>query len=100
MQHKLGVHWIKTHGRPEDLDYVRRLQPLSVKLVAGDVPDVQWVSDTYQAAPHALLVLRSHAMSEQKQDVVDNPAGTGERHANEWRQHVDKLRQQAQQRGR
>lgn len=98
MNHKLGVHWIKQHGRPEDLEFIRRLQPPSIKLVAGDVPDVQWISDTHQAAPQALLVLRSHAMSEQKSDMAADPAGTGKRHAAEWAGHVERLRNEAKRR--
>jgi uncharacterized protein YgiM (DUF1202 family) len=93
--HKIGVHWIKTHGRPEDLQYVRDLQPRSIKLVSTSVPDVQWISDTYQAAPDALLVLRDWALSEQKSDMVNDPAGTGRRHAQEWRQHIEELRNEA-----
>lgn len=98
MNHKLGVHWIKVHGRPEDLEFIRRLQPLSVKLVAGDVPDVQWISDTFQAAPNTLIVLRSHAMSEQKSDVAADSAFTGRRHAQEWGNHIEKLRNEAKRR--
>lgn len=98
MQHKLGVHWIKTHGRPEDLKFIRDLQPPSVKLVAADVPDVQWVSDTYQAAPNTLIVLRSWAMSEQKGDMAADPAGTGKRHAREWSGHIERLRTEAKRR--
>lgn len=98
MNHKLGVHWIKQHGRPEDLEFIRRLQPPSIKLVAGDVPDVQWISDTHQAAPQALLVLRSHAMSEQKSDMAADPVGTGKRHAAEWAGHVERLRNEAKRR--
>lgn len=78
---------------------MRDLQPPSVKLVDPNVPDVQWVSDTFVAAPHAWLVLRSHAMSEQKGDVMRDVAGTGARHAGEWRMHVDTLRAEAQRRG-
>lgn len=99
MNHKIGVHWIKTHGRPQDLDYVRQLQPPSIKLVAGDVPDVQWISDTFVAAPNALLLLRSHAMSEQKSDMAQSPIATGVRHAQEWRKHIDRRRLEATQRG-
>ncbi len=95
MQHKLGVHWIKQHGRPEDLEFIRRLQPPSIKIVASDVPDVQWISDTHKAAPEALIVLRSWAMSEQKGDMAADPVGTGKRHAAEWAGHVEKLRNEA-----
>lgn len=99
MNHKFGVHWINAHGRPADHAFVRDLQPLSIKLVAGDVPDVQWVSDAHRAAPNALIVLRSHAMSEQKDDQRLAPQATGVRHAHEWRKHVDKLRAEANRRG-
>lgn len=99
MQHKIGMHWINVHGRPVDVDYLRALRPLSVKLVAGDVPDVQWIADTYAAAPESVIVLRSHAMSEQKADMASAPVATGIRHAREWRGHIDRLRAQAAERG-
>ncbi len=98
MNHKIGVHWIRTHGRPEDYDYILRLQPPSAKLIAGDVPDPQWISDVCRAAPNTLLVLRSWAMSEQKGDMATDPAGTGRRHATEWNSHVEKLRNEAKRR--
>lgn len=96
MMHKVGVHWIPVHNRRGDLDYIRRLQPRSVKIVN---PDVQQVSDAFQAVPNALFVLRDHALSEQHDDVARDPVGTGIRHARELAAWVNRLMAQARERG-
>lgn len=93
---KLGVHWIPIHGRPEDLDFIGQLQPLSVKIVN---PDVQRVADVHRVAPQALIVVRDHPRSEQHDDVRMNPEATGVRHAEEFRRDIDLWRQQATERG-
>lgn len=94
--HKLGVHWIPVHNRRGDVEYIRRLQPRSVKIVN---PDVQQVSDAFVAAPGALFVLRDHALSEQHGDVARDPVGTGVRHARELAAWVGRMEGQARERG-
>lgn len=94
--HKLGVHWIPVHNRRGDVEYIRRLQPRSVKIVN---PDVQQVSDAFLAAPGALFVLRDHALSEQHGDVARDPVGTGVRHARELAAWVGRMEGQARERG-
>lgn len=93
---KLSVHWNPVHNRPGDLDFIRRLQPRSVKIIN---PDVQQVSDVFAAVPGTLIVLRDHAKSEQKDDMRNAPGATGHRHGTEWRSQVDNFRRQAQERG-
>lgn len=96
MTNILGVHWIPIHNRSGDLDYMRRLQPGSVKIVD---PDVTQISRVHEAAPGALIVLRNHPRSEQHDDVRRNSAETGKRHAQEWRRDVDRYWSEAGQRG-
>jgi len=79
-RHRYGIHWLNVHDRSHDKDHVRQLGPSAIKLVAGDVPDVSWVSWTHEVVPNdCLIILRSHAMSEQKQDMSLEPIKTGER---------------------
>ena len=54
----------------------------------GGNPDYQWVKDNL---PGSLVIARDHAMSEQKSDMLADPAGTGARHAWEWSEKADTL---------
>ena len=94
--HKLAIHSIPLNGRPGDLDYARQLQPRSIKIVD---PDVQKASDFHKAAPGALMTLRNHPISEQKDDMRRDPTGTGRRHAQELADWVDAMNDQAASRG-
>lgn len=82
--HKLGVHWIPYHGRNTDMDYIQALKPSAIKLVDPDPERVrqclEWVD------PNGVVVLRDWALSEQKDDMYRDPAGTGKRHAEDWYQ--------------
>lgn len=93
---KLGVFLNPVHGRPTDIDFIRRLQPASVKIIN---PDVQKVADVYAAAPNALIVLRYHPRSEEHDQAYANPIGTGASHADADAQMWAEMLQQAQQRG-
>lgn len=95
MTNKLGVYWAPQHGRPEDKDYISRLNPRGILIMN---PDVQHISDAWRLSYGSLILLRDHPLSEQKDDAIHDPQGTGRRHAREWREHVDKFRQQAAER--
>lgn len=97
MNSKIGVHLIPAHGRPSDIEYIRQLQPRSIKIID---PDVEKVSQVFSAAPNALFLLRNHPISEQKHDMYTNPIATGIRHANELHEMVSRLEKQALERGR
>jgi len=88
MANPLSVYWSVHHRRPQDYDYFTRLQPAVVKIMNGGPPDYAWVR---QNLPGALVIARDHAMSEQKEDMLRDPAGTGRRHAREWSDKVDDL---------
>lgn len=79
----LAVYWSAHHRRPTDYEYMSRLQPAAVKIMDGGPPDYQWVRHN---VPGALVIARDWALSEQKSDMLNNPAGTGRRHAQEWKQ--------------
>lgn len=92
MTHRLGVYWAPGHGRPGDLEYMRQLQPRAIRILD---PDVQHISDAHRTVPNALILPRDWALSEQAADVNRDPAGTGKRHAQEWRTRINQWRDQA-----
>jgi hypothetical protein len=72
--------------RNEDFDFVARTKPPVVKTVDAD-PSV--VSRLYSLSPTSLFFIRSWSMSEQKEDMLRDPEGTGRRHAREWAERID-----------
>lgn len=84
----IGVYWSVMHRRPTDYDYFKRLQPSVFKIMDGGANDYAWVRDNL---PNALVIARDWALSEQHADMLNNPTGTGKRHAQEWRQHQQRL---------
>lgn len=81
----LSVYWAPGHQRGTDIDYMARLQPPAIRVLD---PDVNQMSIAYRAAPNALLLPRDWALSEQHDDVRRDPAGTGKRHAQDWRNKI------------
>jgi hypothetical protein len=85
-RHKMGMHWIPAHNRREDHDYAKRLAPSVIKIID---PDPNFAHDCLSYIdPNGFVWLRDHPLSEQKNDQMKDPIGTGIRHANEW---ADKL---------
>jgi len=93
---RMGVHWIPTHGRIGDLEYIQKLQPLAVKIID---PDVQQISDVHVRSPHSLIVLREHSISEQKEEMKNKPIQLGQDHANWWSHKIGELQNEASHRG-
>jgi len=83
----LGIYWAPGHQRPTDIDYMQRLQPPAIRVLD---PDPNQLVIAHQAAPHALILPRDWALSEQHDDVRRDPIATGKRHAQEWRQKLDR----------
>jgi len=88
MASKLGVYWSVMHRRPQDYAYFRELNPTVFKIMDGGDNDYAWAKANL---PGALVVARDWAMSEQKQDCLKDPIGTGQRHAREWSHHQGRL---------
>lgn len=80
--HRMGVHFINIHGLQANFDYCAALKPSSIKIIDPDpnfaVRCMSWLD------PNGVLVLRDHPLSEQKSDAVNDPVGTGIRHAEDW----------------
>lgn len=89
MSHILGVYYAPGHNRYEDQEYIRALQPPAVRVLD---PDVAQLALVHRLAPNALLLPRDWALSEQHDDVRRDPAGTGVRHAQDWRGKIDRWR--------
>lgn len=87
MSHILGVYWAPGHQRPTDIEYMQRLQPPAIRVLD---PDPNQLVIAHNAAPNALVLPRDWSMSEQHDDVRRDPVGTGKRHAQEWRQKLDR----------
>lgn len=102
---KLSYHWIPTHDQGPYLAMQARIGSRTPKLVSSGRVNVQHFADFYERNPGALLyILRDHALSEQKHNVVrderaEDPAGTGRRHAQEWAQQLDLVYEEARQAG-
>lgn len=88
MTSKLGVYWSVAHRRPQDYEYFRTMQPSVMKLMDGGDVDYRWISNNL---PNSLVIARIHALSEQHDDMLRDPVGTGTRHAQEWNQHQQRL---------
>ena len=81
---KLGVHWIPRHTDGDDIVVVERWNPNVVKIVD---PDPNLVRDVAQRTT-STIVLRNHPLSEQHDNMLQDPAATGTYHAGVWRKYI------------
>lgn len=84
---KLCPHIQPGHGVERLLSHVQAWQPISIKLIVDDWPDridPGQLVQLYNASPNSILVLRSWALSEDKQSAKDSPEKTGQFHARFW----------------
>lgn len=88
MTSALGVYWSVMHRRPQDYAYFKQLQPSVFKIMDGGPPDYQWARDNL---PDSLIIARDWALSEQHADMLKDPKGCGQRHAQEWDRHQKTL---------
>lgn len=85
MTSKLGCHWIRVHPDGRDLAHIEAMQYPSVKLFEWHWNNRDACRDLLSVLPtDSYILARDHPMSEQKQDMWNDPVGTGTRHANEW----------------
>jgi murein DD-endopeptidase MepM/ murein hydrolase activator NlpD len=66
---------------------MRQLQPPAIRVLD---PDPNQLLIAHRTAPNALILPRDWALSEQHDDVRRDPVGTGKRHAQDWRQKLDR----------
>lgn len=85
MPSKLGLHWIRTHPDNRDFDHVAKMQYRSVKTFEWMHDNRDFCANLLAALPRDSYILaRNHPRSEEKQDVWNDPVGTGNRHADAW----------------
>lgn len=85
---KLGAYWSVWHRRPQDYDFLKRLQPTVLLVMDGGDVDYRWVRENL---PNTTVLARDWALSEQHDDMLRAPVETGKRHAQEWNRHADRL---------
>lgn len=89
MRHLLGLHWLMFHRDQWDFPHIEAMQYNSIKPFGDLWRDRDASANTLAALPQdAIILARDHPLSEQKQDMWDDPQGTGIRHADEWAQKV------------
>ena len=76
------------HRRPEDYAFFKQLQPAMFKIMDGGDNDYAWARANL---PNSIIVARDWALSEQHEDMLRDPVGTGQRHAAEWNNHQKRL---------
>ena len=87
----LAVHYLPTHGRRGDLHLIQEVSDKLVKYASSGKPDANGLRTVWDLlAPGGFLILRNVAMTNQTGDVVQDPVGTGIRHAREW---LDQIRE-------
>lgn len=85
MKNLLGLHWLRHHPDRDDLPHIEAMQYNSIKPFGELWGNRDAAGEVLSVLPKDSLVLaRDHPLSEQKQDMEDDPDGTGIRHANEW----------------
>lgn len=77
---RMGVHLIG--NREGDLVYCEQLRPAAIKIIDPDPTTVRRMLKAID--PNGIVILRDHPMSEQKNDMKNDPVGTGKRHALDW----------------
>jgi hypothetical protein len=85
MRIPIDIHWMPRHQGREDYDAFTAIQPEAIWIVN---PDANLVNLAHTAAPSALMGLRDHAQSEQKDFMLRDPEGCAAAHVRDWREHV------------
>ncbi len=89
-KHLWSLHWMDAHRGQWEFGHVRRMGYRAVKVFEDRWNNADFCHELLAAAPSdCLFVARDWAMSEQKDDMWHDPAGTGRRHADEWSRKID-----------
>lgn len=86
MSTKLSLHWRPTHWDGVDQRIIAGWRPNSAKVINPSPDHVRCIR---QASADTLIVLRDHPLSEQHDDMIRDPEGTGRRHADRLAQIVN-----------
>lgn len=98
---RVGPYYAPEHGRRENLDAIQRLQSRVVRILD---PDIEHILNVAERVPGAFIMPRIWSLDDrdgsQMRAMMDDPEGTGVRHANEWESTIQRWMAEAQQRGR
>lgn len=85
--HILGVYYCPNHDRQQDYDYIRRLQPNTIRVFE---PTANKLNKVYAVAPNALYFPRIWEWSEEieKPLAQQKPIETGIKHARWWDERI------------
>jgi len=86
--HKFAAHLIPTHWGQRDEEHLSRIAPKSIKIIDR----FERVPLLYRLSPNSIIVYRDHPLSEQHDDMMRDPEGTGKRHAAEWAEKLARWR--------
>ena len=84
----LAPFWVPHHRRPQDYEFISKLDPPVVKIQDGGDIDYKWVREKL---PGALVIARDWAIGEQHSDMLAAPEATGKRHAQFWKDNQARL---------
>lgn len=85
---RLSIHAIPVHDPDAVIRFANDIKPPVILIVN---PEANFVSRCFGVSPNSIFSLRNHPLSEQKQDVYNDPVGTGKRHAREMVEWCDKM---------
>lgn len=100
MAHRQGVYFAPTHGRNEDWQYIKSLQPPVIRILD---PDVSEIDRLLSAAPAAEIWFRNWVLDDDNQkrhqEMIADPERSAQRHANDWFAYLTRLENEARSRG-
>jgi hypothetical protein len=90
-QSKLGLHWLRYHSDNQDFAHIEAMQYRSVKPFEWMWNNPGFCADLLAALPASSYILaRDHPKSEEKDAMWADPEGTGNRHADDWADKVQR----------
>ncbi len=84
----LAPFWVPHHRRPQDYEFISKLDPPVVKIQDGGDIDYKWVREKL---PNTTIVARDWAIGEQHSDMARDPVATGKHHAQFWKDNQARL---------
>lgn len=88
----LGPYWSPWHWRPEDIEYIRRLNPAWIRI---HQPTAKAIHTAQENAPGARIVLRSWDIDDhngdRKREMYQDPKGAARKHLELWKAKWDEL---------
>lgn len=86
MGHIFGINWLRYHQENQvDFDHINRMGYKSITLYEWMWGDRDFCRELLAAvSPDTFFIIRDHPLSEQKNDMYNDPVQTGIRHGKDW----------------